>query len=60
MVEVSARDGSLGRTLAEVPHEHGRTDRRFNDGKAGPGGVFVLGRMHYQGPEGGPPGRLYK
>ena len=59
VVEVSAADGSIKRTLAEVPKEHTWDELRFNDGKVTPGGTYVLGRMHYEGPEGGPPGRLY-
>ena len=59
-MEISARDGSILRTLAEVPKEHTWNELRFNEGKVAPGGVFILGRMHYEGPMGGPPGRLYK
>ena len=60
VVEISAKDGSIKRTLAEVPKEHTWNELRFNEGKVAPGGVFILGRMHYEGPMGGPPGRLYK
>ena len=59
-MEISAKDGSILRTLAEVPKEHTWNELRFNEGKVAPGGVFILGRMHYEGPMGGPPGRLYK
>ena len=65
VVEVSAKDGSIKRTLAEVPKEHTHGDHtsesgfRFNDGKCTPGGTYILGRMHYEGPAGGPAGRLY-
>lgn len=59
VLEVSAKDGAVKRTLAEVPKEHTWDELRFNDGKVTPAGTYVLGRMHYEGPEGGPPGRLY-
>ena len=60
MLEVSSSDGSIKRVLAEVPGDHSVDgSMRFNDAKVTPGGTFVLGRMHYEGPDGGPPGRLY-
>ena len=60
VLEIDSSDGSVKRTLAEVPAEHiVDGSMRFNDAKVSPGGTYVLGRMHYEGPEGGPPGRLY-
>ena len=57
---ISAKDGSILRTLATVPEKHNNADWRFNEGKVAPCGVFILGRMHLEGPMGGPPGHLYK
>lgn len=51
------------REVATVPEEHGwegpPTGMRFNDGKACPGGVFIIGRMHMDWRK-GQPGRLYR
>lgn len=44
--------------VATVPEDHGVAEMRFNDGKASPAGVFVVGRMHNNW-RGGENGRLY-
>lgn len=49
----------VGPAIATVPEEHGVEQMRFNDGKASPGGAFIVGRMHMQFAE-GVPGRLYR
>ena len=50
---------SIGQPIATVPEEHGVDQMRFNDGKASPRGVFVVGRMHLQFAD-GMPGRFYR
>ena len=50
---------SVVRTIATVPEEHGIENMRFNDGKASPGGMFIVGRMH-MGWRDGNWGRLYR
>ena len=53
----------VGRAIATVPEQHGwegpPTGWRFNDGKASPGGAFIVGRMHMNWRK-GEPGRLYR
>jgi sugar lactone lactonase YvrE len=60
-VDVSKR--TVGEAIATVPEEHGveppPEGMRFNDGKASPGGVLLVGRMHMKFSEGAP-GRLYR
>ena len=50
----------MGKAIATVPEDHGHHEkRRFNDGKASPGGVFLVGRMHLDFDD-GQPGRFYR
>jgi len=53
----------VGEAIATVPEDHGAQPPpeglRFNDGKASPGGVLIVGRMHMNFSEGAP-GRLYR
>ena len=53
----------VGRVIATVPEEHGwegpPSGLRFNDGKASPGGAFIVGRMNMDW-RNGAPGRLYR
>lgn len=58
IVEVNVPNRTLGQTLSIVPEGHGVDDMRFNDGKAAPGGVLILGRMHLS-MDPSNPGRLY-
>lgn len=57
-VDVAKRE--IGKAIATVPEHHGAHPPpegfRFNDGKASPGGVFLVGRMHMKGD----PGRFYR
>ncbi|KAK9805523.1 hypothetical protein WJX72_003241 [[Myrmecia] bisecta] len=48
----------VGPAVATVPESHGVEEMRFNDGKASPAGVFVVGRMHNKWRDNNP-GRLY-
>ena len=60
-MDVNSR--KVGEAIATVPEEHGAEPPpgglRFNDGKASPGGVLIVGRMHMNFSE-GEPGRLYR
>ena len=56
---MNVKERSVGSAIATLPEDHGIDERRFNDGKASPGGVFLVGRMHMQFTE-GVPGRFYR
>ncbi len=57
-IDIAKRE--VGKAIATVPEHHGAHPPpegfRFNDGKASPGGVFLVGRMHMKGD----PGRFYR
>ena len=60
---MSLTEGRVLKAVATVPEEHAwegpPSGMRFNDGKASPGGVFIVGRMHMDW-RNGQPGRLYR
>ena len=60
---MSVSQRKVGRVIATVPEDHGweppPSGLRFNDGKASPGGDFIVGRMS-MGWRDGAPGRLYR
>jgi hypothetical protein len=57
--EVHVTERKYGQLVAQTPDQHGVEGLRFNDGKASPEGVLVVGRMHAKWRE-GYRGRLYK
>lgn len=61
VVTINLKTQTQESVLAMTPDDHGIEGRRFNDGKASPAGVFLVGRKHESGEEAdGKHGRSYR